>query len=213
VKDAASSADHIEQIDKKYQAAIKELDAQLDMLADINTNRSGLNRSQSVFLKQIKDKTFTIDNLQMPYLAPAEFESLNVVHGTLTPKEKQIVNNHADVSEKILRQLPWPKKFSNIPSIAGRHHEKLDGTGYPFQLDKSQLSLQARILAICDIFEALSAPDRPYKAPQKLSRIKKILEKMGQSGHLDNDIITLLFSSQTHKAYAQKFISKSQIDI
>ena len=127
--------------------------------------------------------------------------------------ERQIVNNHADVSEKILSKLPWPKKLANIPSIAGAHHEKLDGTGYPLHLNKTHLNLQARILGICDIFEALSAQDRPYKKAMPLSKTKIILEQMGQKGLLDKDIIALFFSSNTHLEYAKKHLPESQIDL
>jgi len=112
-----------------------------------------------------------------------------------------------------LNKLPWPKHLANIPSIAGAHHEKLDGSGYPLHLKKKDLNIQARILAIADIFEALSAQDRPYKNPKTLSQTINVLEQMGKNKLLDNDIITIFFKSDTHLEYAKKYLAPWQIDI
>ncbi|MCD4678345.1 MAG: HD domain-containing protein, partial [Desulfobacula sp.] len=143
----------------------------------------------------------------MPYLTEDEFENLCILKGTLTSKERDILNSHAYLTEKILNKLPWPKKLANIPSIAGAHHEKLDGSGYPLHLNKENLNIQARILAIADIFEALSAKDRPYKEPMTLSGTVKVLEQMGENGLIDKDIIKIFFKSKAHLEYSKNHLS------
>jgi HD-GYP domain-containing protein (c-di-GMP phosphodiesterase class II) len=122
---------------------------------------------------------------EIAYLTDDEFENLCVLRGTLNSTERETINAHATLTEKILNKLPWPKKLSRIPKIAGAHHEKLDGSGYPLHLDHNHLNIQARILAISDIFEALCAQDRPYKKPMSLSQTITVLEQMGENGLLD----------------------------
>ena len=208
-----TKSNNIELIDNDCNNKTKILDEEFKVLSDINTCKSDLNLLDVEKLAAIHEKSETIFGQKIPYLTDDEFENLNIIKGTLTYKERQIINSHADVTQRILSKLPWPKKLAKIPSIASAHHEKLDGSGYPLQLTKNHLNIQARILAIADIFEALSAQDRPYKNPMPLSLSKKILERMGKNGLLDDDIISLFFSTQTHMEYAKKHLPLSQIDI
>ena len=200
-------------IDQECQRQIDKLDRQLSCLSKINTSRSGLSDDQLHELTDIYNQSETVFDKRTPYLTPGEYEFLSVAKGTLTSEERSIVNSHASITEKMLSKLPWPQKLSNVPVIAGAHHEKLDGTGYPKQRNKADLNLQARILAISDIFEALSARDRPYKKPLSLSQTRIILEKMGEKGLLDNRIITLLFSTQIHQTYARTHLCGDQMDL
>lgn len=200
-------------IDKDCRQKLSNLDQEYVLIKEMNSCKTRLTDNQLNEIEELKNKFFTVGDNKMPYLTSDEYENLTIESGTLTPVERQIINNHADLSEKILNKLPWPKKLSNIPSIAGAHHEKLDGTGYPLQLDGSHLNIQARILAIADVFEALSAQDRPYKKAMKLSMTKQILQEMGQNGHLDEDLIDLLFESGIHLKYAKKHLSPSQVDL
>lgn len=205
--------DKFKQIENEYLKELAQLDSEIKILETINTCKTHLNKTQISQLKEIKNKSTEINGEMIDYISSSEYEYLQVCRGNLTDEERETINNHVDLSEKILSKLPWPKKLKNIPKIAGAHHERLDGSGYPLHLKADQLNIQTRILAISDIFEALSAQDRPYKRPLKLSQSKKILKQMGKQGHLDQNIISLFFSSQIYTAYAKKHLNPEQIDL
>ena len=113
---------------------------------------------------------------------------------------------------KILNELTFPRKFSRVPEFAAGHHEKLDGSGYPQHLTEKELALQTRILAVADIFEALTAKDRPYKKPMKLSQAVKILGFMVKDRHIDSEIFNLVLESDILKEYAGKHMDPGQVD-
>ena len=112
----------------------------------------------------------------------------------------------------MLEQLPYPKNLRNVPEFAGGHHEKLDGTGYPKGLNDSQMSTQAKIMAIADIYEALTAADRPYKDGKKLSQAMRIMGFMKNDYHIDEDLFEIFVTSGVYKDYAEKYVAKNQID-
>ena len=148
-----------------------------------------------------------------PFLSDDEVYNLSIRKGTLTDEEREIMNNHVVMSIKILEELPWPRKMSNVPQIAGAHHEKLDGTGYPLGLKDDEITLQARIMAVADVFEALSAKDRPYKSPMPLSQAIKILGFMVKDRHLDGDVVDIFIKSGLIFDYAEKHLDPAQVDI
>ncbi len=211
--DQTQSKKQFARIDDRCSEKIHELEKEFDTLSRINSTKGNLDKALIDQLKKIHEKSDLINNRKESYLNDDEFENLSVLKGTLTQQERDIINNHAGLSQKILSKLPWPKKLANIPSIAGAHHEKLDGSGYPLHLKKEDINLQARILAIADIFEALSALDRPYKKPKTLNQTIKVLEQMGQNKLLDSDIIKIFFKSETHIEYAKAYMSPWQMDI
>lgn len=211
--DQSVKQNQITQIDNISKEKIQTLEKEFETLSYINSTRQVLDQNIIDELEGIYKKSDTIFGKPHPYLTEDEFENLCISSGTLTSKERDIINNHVYLSKKILNKLPWPKKLANIPYIAGAHHEKLDGSGYPFHLNKENLNIQARILAIADIFEALSAKDRPYRDPLPLSKTMNILEQMGKDDLLDKDIINLFFKSKKHLEYAKGHLSQSQIDI
>jgi HD-GYP domain-containing protein (c-di-GMP phosphodiesterase class II) len=141
-----------------------------------------------------------------------EMHNLVVERGTLTPEERYIINEHIIQTILMLEQLPWPKHLQKVPDIAGGHHEKMDGTGYPRRLTREELPLEARIMAIADIFEALTASDRPYKAPKKLSEALKIMYFMKQDQHIDADLFDLFLRAGVYRKYAEKHLSPEQRD-
>ena len=112
----------------------------------------------------------------------------------------------------MLEQLPYPKNLKNIPEFAGGHHEKMDGTGYPKGLKESQMSTQAKIMAIADIYEALTAADRPYKEGKKLSQAMRIMGFMKNDYHIDEDLFEIFVKSGVYKQYANEHVSSNQID-
>jgi len=141
-----------------------------------------------------------------------EVYNLSVKKGTLTEEERFKINEHIIMTIKMLDQLPFPEQLKNVPEFAGAHHETLIGTGYPKQLTKEQMSIPARIMAVADIFEALTASDRPYKEPKKLSESIKILSSMAKDQHIDKDIFELFLTSGVYKEYGEKFLQPDQID-
>jgi len=112
----------------------------------------------------------------------------------------------------MLEQLPFPEHLKRVPEYAGGHHEKMDGTGYPKKLNKDDMSTPAKIMAIADIFEALTAADRPYKLPKKLSDSVKIMSFMKKDAHIDADLFELFLTSGVFKVYADKFLRPEQLD-
>ena len=211
--DTAPFKEDILKIDADCREKMDLLDREFDLLSRINATKTDIERSDWKQMSTIQQKTFSIDGRDIPYLTRDEVENLSISKGTLTASERIIINSHVWVTEKILSKLPWPKKLANIPSIAGAHHEKLDGSGYPLKLGEKDLNIQARILAVADIFEALSAQDRPYKKPMTLSHTVQVLEEMAGKNEIDKDIVALFLSTGIHLIYAEKHLSPSQIDL
>lgn len=168
------------------------LDEDFQFIAEVNAGLEYLTDENLARLKNISRKKWKFDNEWRPLLDEEELAYLSVRRGNLTNEERQIMNNHAEVTYKLLSQLPFPKKMRNVAVHAAAHHEKLDGTGYPFGLRGSEISLQSRIIAIADIFEALTAKDRPYKKEKSLSEAREIMEQMVRDSHIDGDIFNLL---------------------
>lgn len=164
-------------------------------------------------LKCISSRPYVMDNKERPLLSQDELDNLSIRKGTLTDSEREVINNHTVVTYKMLSQLPFPKKLRKIPDYAASHHEKLDGTGYPMGLKGEELSLQARTLALADVFEALTAKDRPYKKGKTLSEALGIMKFMVKDGHIDPDLFDLFVKEQVYMEYAQKELSPQQIDI
>ncbi|UTJ05941.1 HD domain-containing phosphohydrolase [Arcobacter roscoffensis] len=141
-----------------------------------------------------------------------EVYNLTIKKGTLTKEERFKINEHMIMSIIMLEQLPFPNNLKKVPEYAGAHHETLIGTGYPRKLTKKDMSIPARIMAIADIFEALTASDRPYKEAKTLSQSIKILSFMVKDKHIDEDIFKLFLTSGVYKEYAEKFLKEEQID-
>ena len=132
--------------------------------------------------------------------------------GTLTQAEREIINYHISATIKMLEQLPWPKHLRNVPEYAGGHHERMDGKGYPRGLRREEMSWQARMMAIADIFEALTAGDRPYKDAMTLSQALGILNKFRDNGHIDPDLHDVFVNSEIYRRYAEAFLAPKQVD-
>ena len=141
-----------------------------------------------------------------------EIYNLCIEKGTLTPEERYKINEHVIMSIKMLEKIPFPSHLSKVAEYAGTHHETLIGTGYPRKLNKSELSIPARIMAIADIFEALTASDRPYKEAKTLSASIEIMSFMVKDQHIDADLFKLFLTSGIYKTYAQKYLKPEQID-
>jgi len=141
-----------------------------------------------------------------------ELYNLSIRRGTLTEEDRYLINEHICSTIEMLETLPWPDDLMRVPEIAGGHHEKMDGTGYPRGLDRTQLSTAARIMAIADVLEALTAADRPYKKGKTLSQSLQIMRGMALGQHIDADLFRLLISSGAYRTYAEEWLDPQQID-
>ncbi|MDN7142360.1 HAMP domain-containing protein [Pseudomonas sp. JQ170] len=141
-----------------------------------------------------------------------ELYNLSIRRGTLTDEERFKINEHIVQTIIMLNTLPLPNHLKRVPSIAGNHHEKMDGTGYPRRLRKDDMSIAERVMAIADIFEALSAADRPYKAAKTLSESVKILGAMARDQHIDADLFRLFLTTGVYRQYGEKFLRREQLD-
>jgi len=153
-----------------------------------------------------------MDGTVASVITPDELRNLTVERGTLNDEERQVIQRHAHLTYEMLEALPYPRKLRNIPMHAASHHERLDGKGYPFGLDRSRFSMQGRIIAIADVFEALTAGDRPYKPKKPLSEALGILRKMKENGQIDPDLYDLFIREKIYLRYALQNLDASQID-
>ncbi len=193
---------------KEYETKISKADEDFKFLKKLNKGSEFVGEKDLQRLNDIAQ--IPLDG--KPLLNNDELKNLSVQKGTLTNEEIKIMQNHAALGLRMLTNLHFPKKFKKLPEIAANHHEKLNGKGYPRGLDAKDLSTEERILAIADIFEALSAADRPYKEPKKLSEIFKILYFMCKDGEIDKNIIKIFIKSGVYLDYAKKELQPQQID-
>jgi HD-GYP domain-containing protein (c-di-GMP phosphodiesterase class II) len=201
----------------EYQATVKALDDDCAFLRRINIG--GERRSEEILqrdqahINQIASQTFTNERGEIsPFLTDDERDSLSIPSGTLSAVERDIINHHISATIKMLEALPWPRHLKNVPEYAGGHHERMDGRGYPRGLKREQMSIPARIMGIADIFEALTARDRPYKTGKTLSESLYILGNFKLNGHIDPDLFDVFVREKIYLKYAEQFLEAEQID-
>ena len=146
------------------------------------------------------------------FLTEDEVKNLTIRAGTLTEDERKVINHHIVATIKMLEALPWPRHLTKVPEYAGGHHERMDGKGYPKGLTREQMSVQARCMGIADIFEALTAKDRPYKKGKTLSESLEILGRMKLNNHVDPDLFDIFVRKKVYLRYAETFLDPEQID-
>jgi HD-GYP domain-containing protein (c-di-GMP phosphodiesterase class II) len=152
------------------------------------------------------------DGVEADFLSDNEIENLTIRAGTLTADERETINHHVVATINMLKSLPWPRHLKRVPEYAAGHHERMDGKGYPGGLTRGQMSVQARIMGIADIFEALTARDRPYKPGMKLSQALGILGNMSKNGQIDPDLFDVFVGQKVYLNYAEHYLEASQID-
>ena len=197
----------------------KEYTEKLEQLNDDEAFIEKCNVGGEFMEKELQNRVLDIANYdyeqqgdKTSFLSENEVRNLNIPKGTLLPEEREIINDHIVITIDMLEQLPYPKHLKNVPEFAGGHHEKLDGTGYPKGLKADQMSVQAKMMAIADIYEALTAADRPYKDGKKLSMAMRIMGFMKNDYHIDKDLFEIFVKEGVYKTYAKDYLSKSQID-
>ncbi|MGE4555880.1 MAG: HD domain-containing phosphohydrolase [Desulfovibrionaceae bacterium] len=202
----------LHRIEEAFGEALNVLCEERDFVLSCNSPGEFMDEGKAERLRRIAEKTFSHNGRRQSYLTDDEALNLSIRKGSLTDAERKVIEDHARMTLEMLSELPFPKRLSRVAEYAAGHHEKLNGSGYPRGITGERLPLQARILAVADVFEALTAKDRPYKKPMKLSMAIKILGFMCKDGHIDGDILDLFLSSGAHKAYATQHLDPSQLD-
>ncbi len=193
---------------------LRQIDADREFLRQANIGSELMTPEAQDRVRRIGTgyRWMDVDGKPANFLTDDELENLNIRAGTLTQKERETINYHIVATIKMLEQLPWPKHLKNVPEYAGGHHERMDGKGYPKGLTREQMSVQARVMGIADIFEALTARDRPYKRGKTLSESLEILGNFKVNGHIDPDLFDVFVRQKVYLKYAEKFLDPEQID-
>jgi len=212
VAHGAARAEH-DAADARHRERIRRFDEDRAFLRACNIGGEAMRESDIERVKAIALYRWTdISGHEANFLSEDELKNLTIRAGTLTGDERQIINHHIVATIKMLEALPWPKHLKNVPEYAGGHHERMDGKVYPKGLTREQMSVQARVMGIADIFEALNAKDRPYKKGKTLSESLQILGKMRMNGHVDPDLFDAFVRKKVYRKYADLFLDKEQID-
>ena len=197
----------------EYADQIRQLDDDREFLRHCNVGSEAMSAAAQERVRQIAAYQWRDGDGKMSnFLNAEEVENLTIRSGTLTPAERGIINRHIDITIKMLESLPWPRHLKNVPEYAGGHHERMDGKGYPRGLRREQMSIQARVMGIADIFEALTAKDRPYKKGKTLTESLTILGKLKVNGHVDPDLFDVFIREKVYLEYAKQFLAPEQID-
>jgi HD-GYP domain-containing protein (c-di-GMP phosphodiesterase class II) len=196
----------------QYERTVAQLRAELAFLEVANVGGEFLSPEKQARIAEIGSRTVRIGNQDRPLLDANEVENLSVSRGTLTHSERLIINGHMVQTVKMLEALPFPRHLQRVPEYACGHHEKMDGTGYPRGLFAGDMSVPARAMAIADVFEALTADDRPYKKAKKLSEAMRIMGFMKVDNHLDPELFDHFVRSGVYRQYAAKFLAPDLID-
>jgi HD-GYP domain-containing protein (c-di-GMP phosphodiesterase class II) len=224
--------DRIELVDTRFEVIKRDVQIELGRghpdlparLAQIEDDREFLRRANigGEFMKDgdaervreisRKYRWRNTSGAETDFLSEEEVNNLTIRAGTLTQDERQVINHHITMTIQMLEALPWPKHLSNVVEYAGGHHERMDGKGYPRGLTREQMSVQARCMGIADIFEALTARDRPYKKGKTLSEALTILGKFKLNGHIDPDLFDVFMWEKVYEKYAADFMQPEQID-
>jgi len=200
-------------LEQAFQANIVQLKEDLAFIRCCNTGGEAMSDQDITRLKLLQKQNLSINDVDVPLLSDEEIYNLSIFRGTLTSEERKVINNHINVTISMLEAIKFPKHLQNVVEYAGGHHERMDGKGYPKGLSREQMSIPARAMAIADVFEALTAKDRPYKPGKKLSEALFILGKMKEEGHIDPDLYDVFIEQKIYKQYAEKFLDDFQVDI
>ena len=211
---AGKGRNAIAKLEADYRDRIKQLNQDRELLRKTNIGGEFANEELLQRVRKIASYPWTgVDGKRTKFLTDDELKNLSIARGTLNDKEREIINNHVVVTIKMLEALPWPKHLRKVPEFAGGHHERVDGKGYPKGLNGEKMSVQARIMAIADIFEALTAKDRPYKVGKTLTESLNILGRLKIDGHIDPHIFDVFVRKKVYRDYAMAVkLDASQFD-
>ncbi len=201
-------------LEHSLRERLREIDDDRDFLRRSNIGSEAMSDEDQrrVLSISTKYRWRAPDGTTRDFLSAEEIENLTIRAGTLTAKERQVINHHIDITIKMLEALPWPRHLENVPEYAGGHHERMDGKGYPRGLRREEMSIPARVMGIADIFEALTAKDRPYKKGKTLTESLHILGRFKLNGHIDPDLFDVFVRERVYLRYAEQFLDPEQID-
>ncbi len=196
------------------EAHLQRLDADREFLGHANVGGEFMDPAAQQRVREIAARWRFSDatGAERPLLSAEEVENLTISRGTLNARERELINHHVVASIHMLEQLPYPRSLRGVPAIAGAHHERMDGRGYPQGLVRNQISMQGRILGLADVFEALTAKDRPYKPGMPLRRALTIVQGMCDEGHVDPDLLETFLHEKVYLRYAVQYLDPEQID-
>ncbi len=194
------------------EAELQGLRDDVEFLAHVNVGREFLDDGARARIAQIATRRVRMGGEDVPLLTDAEREALSVSRGTLTEAERLTINGHMVETIRMLEALPFPRHLRRVPEYAGGHHERMDGTGYPRGLFAGDMSIPARVLAIADVFEALTAGDRPYKQGKRLSEAMRIMGEMKRNNHIDPDLFDLFVRSGIYRSYGLRYLRPELVD-
>ena len=200
------------EVERELAAQLARLDDDLSFVEVSNIGGEFLAPESQKRISEIGARTISMRGQPGTLLTPDEVANLSISRGTLLPKERRIINGHMVHTIKMLESLPFPRNLKRVPEYAGGHHEKMDGTGYPKGLFAGDMSIPARIMAIADVFEALTADDRPYKKAKRLSETMRIMGFMKRDNHLDPQLFDHFVRSGVYLDYAKRFLHEDLID-
>ncbi len=209
--------DRLERIDslgKKLMYQLEHLEKDFQFLKKINFGQEKVAETDIHHVREISRRYGWVDRYEVTrdFLTDNELKNLEIKKGTLLPEERDLINHHIDVTIEMLESIHFPAHLKRIPELAGGHHEKMDGSGYPKQLTRFEMSLEARIMGLADIFEALTAVDRPYKKGKTLSETMHIMGLMMQGKFIDEDLFHAFVDEKIYLAYAKEYLNDYQID-
>ena len=195
----------IKKVELKSEKQIQEMEDIRSFINKCNEPGEFLEDETLDKLKEISLRTY-LDNegQQQPFITEDELLNLSIRRGSITDAERKKMQDHAAVTLKMLKQIPFTKKLKNIPSFAGAHHEFINGKGYPLGLKGDEIPFEGKLMAVTDIAEALTASDRPYKKAMPLETVYRILRSMAKNGELDNDMVELFINEEIYKTYQEK---------
>jgi len=201
------------EMEQQYRQQVQQLDSDCEFLVRCNTGGEHMSEEDQARVRQISAYRWSnADGEEQPVLSDEEVLNLTIERGTLNSDERHIINHHIVATIAMLESLPYPKHLKRVPEFAGGHHECMDGSGYPRGLTREQMSVQARVMGIADVFEALTAADRPYKKPMKLSKALNILGHMCTGNKIDPDLFQVFIDQKVYMKYAEIYLDPDQID-
>lgn len=204
---------HSPELSEQFHEEMKKIDEEFNFLRKCNEGSEFMSDQHRERIDEISTRQWQNRHGEtVSLLTEEELHNMHISKGTLTDDERKQINNHIVRTIRMLEALPFPKHLQNVPEIAGGHHERMDGKGYPRGLTREELSVQARLMGIADIFEALTACDRPYKKAMPLSVALRILGNMSQEGHIDPELFEIFVKEKVYLKYAENYLSPDQID-
>ncbi len=206
IMENGNSAECIQELEKKTEHTIAELSDIRTFILQCNEPREFLEDEKIARLEEIAKRTYQDgQGKEQPFLTTDELHNLSIRRGSINTEERQIMNNHAQITLDMLNKIPFTRKLKNIPHFAGAHHEFINGKGYPLGLKGDEIPFEGKLMAVTDIAEALTAKDRPYKKAMPLDQVYQLLRSMAEKQELDSDLVEFFINEKVYEVYQEKF--------